>query len=556
MKTKTRILLSISFFVIYYFVFLINGTDNYILIHDILDGDIISRIMMNYPDNSPLMADGIINTVQNGLPRSALQSDLNVTTWLFGLFSPWTAYVINDIFARVIGFIGMTLLLNRLINHDTKYGQWITLIISIIFATLGSYNTYSSLTFMGLPLILWLFYNLYKRNMQWYYYAIIVAFAFCSSLPLVGVFIIASLGLWWLIDYIKTRSFNTHFFVALIVLTLSYIVIEYQMVLSFLSEDFISHRTEFQETTSVSSILIHTFKSIFLTQYHGGSMLTLPIIALFGYNLILTKKLSKQLRLISIIIVAIFFWQCSYHLLKQTFDIDILKAFQFDRFYFFLPLLWLLLGAFSTEGILNLPSNKKQIQNVIICTSMLGLTALSAIYNNIELKLNMYSLVNHKVTTPSYNEFFDATLFDQISDHIGQPKQDYRVVSIGMHPSIAIFNGFFALDTYQSNYLLEYKHQFRQIIAKELDKNPIIKDYFDNWGNRCYILTAENLGNYFISKHDELPIKNLDINTAILKDMGCEYIFSTTKIDNEQQINITLEKVFEGRYWRIYLYKL
>jgi hypothetical protein len=70
---------------------------------------------------------------------------------------------------------------------------------------------------------------------------------------------------------------------------------------------------------------------------------------------------------------------------------------------------------------------------------------------------------------------------------VGKPIQDYRVVSIGLHPAVAQYNGLYTLDTYNNFYPLSYKHQFLNIIAPELNKNKSLKSYFDLWGGRCYI---------------------------------------------------------------------
>ena len=70
------------------------------------------------------------------------------------------------------------------------------------------------------------------------------------------------------------------------------------------------------------------------------------------------------------------------------------------------------------------------------------------------------------------------------------PVEDYRVASIGIHPAIAQYNGFYTLDTYNNFYPLSYKHEFRKIIEKELEKNKKIRNYFDAWGGRCYFFTV------------------------------------------------------------------
>ena len=102
----------------------------------------------------------------------------------------------------------------------------------------------------------------------------------------------------------------------------------------------------------------------------------------------------------------------------------------------------------------------------------------------------------------SFHQFYSPELFAEIKDHIGKPQQSYRVVSLGMHPGIALYNGFYLADGYLSDYPLEYKHRFRKVIAAELAKNEDIKDYFDGWGARCYLFSAE-LDKRFVLTKDQ-----------------------------------------------------
>lgn len=44
------------------------------------------------------------------------------------------------------------------------------------------------------------------------------------------------------------------------------------------------------------------------------------------------------------------------------------------------------------------------------------------------------------------------------------------MISVGIYPAAAAYNGFHCLDGYSNNYPLEYKHAFRQIMEGELDK--------------------------------------------------------------------------------------
>lgn len=83
------------------------------------------------------------------------------------------------------------------------------------------------------------------------------------------------------------------------------------------------------------------------------------------------------------------------------------------------------------------------------------------------------------------------------------------------------------------------------------------RKYFDQWGGRCYIFTAELGKSYMHKKHSKKKLNNLEINTKVFKEMGGRYILSALPIKNAAQNRLSLEKVFvsDSSAWRIYLYK-
>lgn len=138
------------------------------------------------------------------------------------------------------------------------------------------------------------------------------------------------------------------------------------------------------------------------------------------------------------------------------------------------------------------------------------------------------------------------------------------MVSIGIDPLIAAYNGFYVLDSYQVLYPLNYKTQFRKIIQKELDKDTNLKNYFDGWGNCCYMLIGDNptkdmrrLGSYRINQRITKPIQNLEINTEILQSLGAEYIISCRQIINFKDNRLFPARIFqEGSQSPLFLYKI
>jgi len=229
-----------------------------------------------------------------------------------------------------------------------------------------------------------------------------------------------------------------------------------------------------------------------------------------------------------------------------------LHAFNGTRFYFLLPLLWMLLLAVSVQEL------QRKRWGLFAGWTLLIIQAIVLLKFNTEYANNVKLLAHRQVYEPSFKRFFAQDLFMQMDQYIGKPKQSYRVVSVGMFPAVPQFNGFYTLDSYQNNYPLSYKLQFRKIIAKELDKDEFLKNYFDGWGNRCYIFSSELGQNAMCFSGAHIVLHNLQLDTKQLRAMGCRYVISAVLIENSGDNGLTLEKEFYSRdsFWHIYLYSL
>ena len=159
---------------------------------------------------------------------------------------------------------------------------------------------------------------------------------------------------------------------------------------------------------------------------------------------------------------------------------------------------------------------------------------------------------------PSVKEFYAEDLFEQIKEHIDLPIEDYRVASVGLHPAISQYNGFYTLDSYNNFYPLSYKYEFRKIIEKELKKNKTIRTYFDEWGGRCYLFTDELGKHYMFKKGSKKKLTEVQLNLEPFKKMGGTYLFSAVPIVNAADNHIVLDHVFSSKEtsWEIYLYKV
>jgi hypothetical protein len=491
--------------------------------------------------------------VMNGLPQNMLPSPWNITVFLFHLFSPLTAYLINDFLVRVIGFIGMILLLKNIIfTKNNTCSNIVAFSCAIIYSFIGSYTILGLSTF-GQPLILFVFCNLYKNQIKWWYYILIILFALYSSFAFCGIFICISLTVWWLYELIRHKKIHIAFLGGMAILSVSYIVVEHQAILEIFNPVSISHRTEFLITSLPATKQYIT--DFMCTQYHSGKFCTIPIICIVGFSSIYSKKIDRLSLLLLLIAIVIFLVKPIYHFtcLKFGASVSLLRMFQWDRFYFLLPLIWFLLLSLSLKNVIE----SRSIRNLSIYLSLF-IMFVNVLYFNKEFKNNMAILAGINISQPTYRNFFDTTLFERIKRYIGKEQSAYRIVSLGLSPSIGTYNGYFSLDHYPNMYPLSYKHQFRKIIAGELEKSADLKNYFDHWGCRCYLFSDELKYNYLWSKEQNKKVCHLNIDTKELKQLSQKetYIFSAVEIMNYESLGIKLLEFFEGNYWKIYLYQV
>ena len=548
----------ISIMLVYFLPFLVLGENSYFIVHDNLDSEFVYKhALVNTGQAFNFSKDATIKQVMDGIPRSAYRSGFDFTLLLFYLFDSHVAYIVNHIVVHMIAFIGMFLLLKKhFIKEDKNTCQvWL---LSLCFAFIPFYSQYG-ISVAGQPLLFYAFLNIIYRKVKIRDFFIIFFFPFYSHIILVAPFILTFLIVLAVVDAFNNKAINKLFVIAILLLGLSYLLVEFQLVFASINNEFVSHRSTWDRWNdlNIASNINRTIEILFETQYHTGKFPTIVILfctQLALSVLIANKKLNGNLVFVSISILTMCIIVGFHDWLVYLFGnyLSVLKYFNLSRFYFLLPFLFMLLFAISILEI----SKIKLIAPISWFGIVIQLYLI--INSNIEFKNNLKLILGKKIDEPTYSQFFSTKLFSNIDQYIGKPKASYRIVSIGIHPSIAQFNGFYTLDSYQVNYPLSYKLKFRTIIENELNKNEMLKRYFDSWGNRCYIFVDELGKDNMYSKSRNKKISNLNLNTKSLKDLGGEYIFSSVKIINYEENNLNFESYFSDNesHWDIYLYKI
>jgi hypothetical protein len=372
-------------------------------------------------------------------------------------------------------------------------------------------------------------------------------------------FFLAAVFMLWLWDGIVGKRWCLPFLGGILGMGFIYAAVDYRLLASLVVTDEPTSRNEF-----ISSRL-HLTQSLrlALTNFMYGhnhvktlhTWIILPV-TLLTLLMLMAKRSwrSEPAARLFIMLLALnlllsvwyaFWFHIAWKPLKEQFAL--LTTFNFARFHFLRPMV--IYVGFALACLLLWRKGGKW--------GRLGSKAAIALQVLLLFGFNE-EIVYRVEREPSFREFYAEEQFRDIEAYIGQPKEAYRVASIGLHPAIAQYNGFYTLDTYNNYYPLSYKHAFREVIAKELKKSPKLKSYFDHWGGRCYLFVAELGQKYDYRKNSAKQIRHLDLNMDALKQLGGRYIFSALPIRNAKDNQLKLLHIFnhERSAWKVYLYEV
>lgn len=541
-------LLAIALYVSPYFVL---GEDAHMRVHDNLDSNIAWYKVLTRSGELFGPVDGIIPQIINGLPRNAFGTEFSGIVWLHALFPSIYAYGLSQAITRVFAFVGMYLLLKKHVLPDGRW-LWIRIGASLTFA-LTPFWPSGMLSTLGMPLALWAFLNIRNGERSWVNWAVLTLLPLYSSFVLGFFFFLSALGIWWLVDVIRGKGWNGRFFAAIVYMTVLYLAVDYRLVHSLLFSDEPTSRDEyFHARLPLWRVIRLTFKNYVLGHTHVMTvhgLVILPVTLIALYFVWKRKRWREEtpFLVLHVLNFALSAWYAFWFYkgwLPLTERFDLLDKFNFARYHFLRPMVIYVLFAMALKIIWQEGRRWRAVSAAAIALQLLVL-----VLHNEEIVYR---------NKPSFREFYAEKQFAAIREYIGRPVHTYRVASIGIHPAIAQYNGFYTLDTYNNFYPLEYKHRFRRIIAKELEKNKKLREYFDEWGGRCYLFVDELGKHYMFKKTSKRTIRHLELNTKAFYAMGGRYIFSALPIENADDNALHLERVFRSdeSAWTIYLYKV
>lgn len=597
----------IPLLIVFFSYFFLLGKYSYFEINDQLDETLFTYVL-----NGKYLFSGIkyYPEMLCGVPRGGMSVSACIFVPLYRLFPVFEAFMIQFIVVAATAYTGMYLCVKELTGSS-----FIGFLCGGMFLFLPWQPVYG-LSLVGLPLVFYAFLALYrvegkgKRRDAFMPMLLILYYGLGANLVLSGYVV---LGFAFLTDILllvrwtrrdrhlseltKKQEIlrrNRRFLFGSLELLLVYCVTNFSLFVELLlgKGDYVSHREEM--VVSANSDLLGCAKEVFLhSAQHAPSLhqrLILPIVAVlvfYGFRQkswgrdkektghgTQCRKIYRWLVLIMVVnvLTALFYGLC---LSQPVADFrnsvsGFFHYFSPQRVYWIYPTTWYVAAGLAAgllwndHGFITRRKIPGYLAAGFLVCAMLMPTAWHIRQNSIWL-LNKSQYKNDRgVGLMSWADYFAEDLMQDIDSAIhektGMTKEEYRIANLGMCPAPALEAGFYCIDGYSNNYSLEYKHEFREIIAKELEKSPGMGVYFDTWGSRCYLFTEESSNYYYRSKYDSFRYENLELNTKKMKELGCRYLFSAAEIteENAERMGLELFGVFETQesYYRLWVYDL
>jgi len=560
----------------------VRGPDSYVRVNDHLDG--IVPIYKVLAENEPILG-GLhdrVDWIFDGLPRNSLPSTLHLGTLLYYVLPPFWAQVVHEATVRLLAFAGMALLLRRHLLPEA--GALVLHGSSLCFALLPFLPS-AYLSVAGQPLLLFALLNLRSGRGTPWDWLVVALFPLYSSLVFIGFFVLLGLGLLGLHDLWRTRRLPVGLVAAGLLMAALYVGSEYRLLhQTLLDADHVSHRSEFVRAQgSLPHAAQAAFRTLLFDHHHAPSV-QLPFLLLsalaavavglaelrarvgrLGPRAIAAALRSRaapasrwpDLMLVLALCVAasllagLWEWRPVQAVVESP-AFGPLRMFNFHRVAWFQPVLFGLAFAYALH---ELSRGRRLGAGTLL--ALVGLQGAWAVWNG-------NGLAERRAGGLSFSAYYSAPLFAEIHAHIARPLETVRVVSLGLTPGIALYNGFWVLDGFVNDYPLEYKRRFRRVIARELEKDPLLEKLFDDWGGHVDLFSSElgKVSGYsrrVYTKHAQRrAVDRLEIDVSALRELGADYVISAVEIRNNAALGLGFERRFEraDSPWEIFLYSV
>lgn len=503
----------------------------------------------NLADSGTLFSssDTIVPNSLGGLPRGCYPSEFSILYLLYWIFSPLLAYNINIIIIHLVAFFGMYILSGRYFfrNMPKQYPA----IIALLFSLLPFWPA-GGLAIAGHPLLLYAFLNIYYRDLNWKNWLIIAFIPFYSLLVLSNLFFIITISAVFALLVIIKRKINFYFIMALVLFTVTSILVEHRLFEMQFIQKFESHRSDIISygTLNLNGVIGVSIMHFLKGQYHFHSCQSpfIILIAVIAFFVCRNRKARFFLLLsfifayvISLLLVLPDWIPLNNFMEKQ----GLVKSLNL-RFYSLFPIIWFVILCYATKLILQ---KEKPILNTLLVLMLVlnGAFLMLSLndkdyFNSEEAENGFYRTFFDRKNTSyaTFDEYYQEGVFEKIRKDI--PPGNFYIGCLGIDPEVAQFNNYYTVDGYFVYYPKAYNELMTSISKKEMQKAGL-----KNIGSRCVLISDD------FEKKPEITELLWDFEK--LKLLHTRYIFSNKRI---RVTNLIDEKVYNDSKTTIFVYSL
>lgn len=571
--------LVVSLIALPYFIL---GKGSYVQVHDQMDGEILNYIYQA----KYFMKGSTVPEFMSGMDKCAMTLPAPFGVLFYLVLSPQHAFSVMQWFVLIVGFFSMYKLCQKL-----RMNLEVCLAVGVLYCFIPFYPTYG-LASLGQPMLvlagLYLLEEEASIGKKIAACGMIALYAGFSSLALIGfVWIIVggTLMLWQFLKKQTGKAFRIG--VGTLVMVLVYILTNLNLIKSVLGvSKFTSHRQE-MILNPTSDLLGHAKSLLFVggsySNVYSAGILLAAVITLLIVTFIWIRH--KACRCVSQIANEQIIIRCRYIMYIMCFLLlgiiwavlwnsaavltirnnigGMLAYFHADRVYWMFPFMWaMILACVLDIWIIVLFAAKS-----ICLKSVCGIAALSLCliqgaqeFRDGTLNKNMRLLFANNYQQITWEAFYMEEVFDEMKEYMEEDTSSYSVVSLGIYPSVALYNGFICADGYSNNYDLAYKHGFIKIIEEEMAKNKEAEALIKTWGNRLYLVSGEYGLSPLMGKDSALVYTDISLDTEAMKRLNIRYLLSAGPISNADELGMELVReepfVSDSSYYEVWLYEV
>lgn len=571
--------LAVSLIALPYFVL---GEGSYVQLHDQMDGEILNYI---YQAKYFLKGD-TVPEFMNGMDKSAMLPPAPFGVLFYLVLAPQYAFAAMQWFVLIVGFFSMYKLCQKLGMHLE-----VCVAAAVLFCFLPFYPTYG-LASLGQPMLVLAAMFLLEEECsvakKIMACGMIALYAGFSSLALLGfVWIVAGgvITLWQLYK----RQIKKALWIDLgtSILSLVYILTNLDLFKSVLGmSEFVSHRQEM--VINPTPDLLERAKSLLFVGGSYSNVYSTAILLAAVVTLVTVKCMQTQdsshirlsrasnekilagckhiLSAMGLLIIGIIWavmWNSQAVLSVRNTIGGMLTHFQADRVYWIFPFMWVMILAFVLDIWMECVYTSSKTWLRAVCgIACLGLCFVQGAqeFRDGTLNKNMRLLFVNNYQQITWESFYMEDVFDEMKGYMEEDTASYSVVSLGLYPSIALYNGFTCADGYSNNYDLAHKHAFMKTMEAEMAKNPEAEALIKTWGNRLYLVSGEYGLSPLISKDSALIYTDMSLDIEAMKALNIRYLLSAGSISNASELGMKLvrEEPFasDSSYYEIWLYEI